>query len=133
MLLYEESDVQSAAHAQLFASNFTGGVLDIKAVHKPTKKEIEQLIENIADSGALYMVIPYVENLATYVTAARDYQLRWIIDAQYAQVVDSQHREGVVADDLITTVISLIEQERLSSITMVRTYHPTKRAWQNLL
>lgn len=136
VLLYTAGDSTVDANAALFEQQYQERVLEVLPASSSTKAAITATVEKLSDMGALYVVSPYLEDLAQYVSEADDLKLRWIVDALYTQVIPRRNLEGVITDDLKSALVDLLTGgvESDSDGTTVRktlqtTYVPSKRAW----
>lgn len=108
ILLHEGTDT---AVAELFSEHFDGGALDVIAIEDHTAKEVEETIRKITASGALYVVVPYLEQLDTYLLGAKDLGIRWVLDSRFQPVAMGRTVEGVLADDIAEVVRISIESD----------------------
>jgi hypothetical protein len=137
VLLYEAKDVQAERDARLFSETFHGGVLDVKPVSSRSEGAIKVTVESLTQAGTLHVVVPYVENFDQYVLYSQEVAFRWIVDAAYVPILEGHHIEGVVADDLVASLIPLVDSAFFDdpvhpdSVEMVRTYRSGRTAFRN--
>lgn len=136
VLLYTPGDLNVEADARLFEQHYKERVLEVLPVSLSTRAAIDTTVEKLSDMGALYVVSPYLEDLAQYASGADNQKIRWIVDASYTPVIPRRNLEGVVAYDLEATLVELFAsgfENRPGGVSSLRplytTYRSVKRAW----